>query len=88
MTFQVTLNYRGTAQTVLSKPFDDYYNKAYKKIKNKRFSSYKGSGISTTELKDNRGNTWTAVTCSILALWDGYYWSSTYDKGAVWVEHN
>lgn len=88
MSFQVTLNYRGTAQTVLSKPFEDYYNKAYKKIKNKRFSSYKGSGISTTELKDNRGKTWTAVTCSILALWDGYYWSSTYDKGAVWVEHN
>lgn len=85
MSFQVTLNYRGTAQTVLSKPFDDYYNKAYMKIKNKRFSSYKGAGVSTTELKDNQGKTWTSVTCTIIALRYGY-WSSVYDDGS-WVEH-
>jgi hypothetical protein len=85
MSFQVTLNYLGTAQTVLAKSFNNYYKAACAKIKNSRFTSYKGAGISTTEIKDNRGKTWTAVTCTIIALRYGY-WSSVYEAGS-WVEH-
>ena len=70
MSFQVTLNYLGTAQTVLAKSFNNYYKAACAKIKNSRFTSYKGAGISTAETKDNRGKTWTAVTCTIIALLD------------------
>ena len=86
MSFQVTLNYLGTAQTVLAKSFNNYYKAACAKIKNDRFTSYKSAGISTSEIKDNKGKTWTAVTCTIIALKYGY-WSSVYETGS-WVEHN
>ena len=81
MDVSVGMNYKGTAAKIMKKDFAYYYKKAIDYIENSNFTSYKGTGISINETKDEEGDVWTNVTCNISALlatngtarWNGLY---------------
>ena len=87
MDINVTMNYKGNASSILRKGFDYYYEKAVKYIKSSAFSSYKGAGISLSEVTDEDDHLWTQVTCTLSALLSsnlgGYVWNSQYDNSYV-----
>lgn len=68
MEIQVSMNYKGDSRSILKKQFRYYYDKAINYIESNAFTSYKGAGISISEIKDEESNIWTQVTCSIKAL--------------------
>ena len=68
MEIQVSKNYKGDSRSILKKEFKYYYDQAINYIKSSAFTSYKGAGISISEIKDEDSKIWTQVTCSIKAL--------------------
>jgi hypothetical protein len=87
MDISVSKYYRGKSSSVLKTSFDTFYSNAIKYIKSKAFTSYKGVGISISEVTDEDDTTWTQVTCSISALLSsnigGIVWNSEYDNSYV-----
>lgn len=78
----VGLYYQGNARTVLKKSTSQYYKNAIKHIRTGIFTHHKGAGFTVSETLDNKGATWTMVTCTIQSLTYGY-WNKDYDNSYV-----
>ena len=87
MDITVSMNYKGKVTQILNKSFSYYYDKAVKYIKSSAFTSYKGTGISVSEVKDEDENIWTQVTCTLSALLSSnpsdIKWNKYYDNNYV-----
>ena len=79
MDCSVTLNYKGSVQTVIAKDWTAMFHKAVAQIRNSKFPSYKRTSMNVSRLVDTNGNEWTQVTIGIAALMVGY-WNPSYKE--------
>lgn len=88
MEFTVTHNYKGNMATVLRKDWDRYFKDAVDYVENKRYTSYRCTGLNPSETTDDDGTVWTAITVTIQAL-RYCYWNPNYGSGgAYYVRQN
>lgn len=69
MDCNVTFNYKGNIKNVIKLDFEPFYSDAVDYIQNANvYSFYKYAGITFSSLKNDKGEDWTQVNCTIHAL--------------------